>query len=190
MSWTRSIALQGAKEPARSIYERIRAQSGAHRVANVWQSVAADPGTLEALHALYRTVMGAPAPLSPGQAEGIAIVVSATNGCGYCVAHHGPKLAAALGDEPLARAVARDYREANLPARDRVLFDYAVALSCEPSERTEEDVERLREYGFDDDAILKATEIVALYNLVNRVVSGLGVALEDGVEEWGFGTQK
>jgi hypothetical protein len=31
--------------------------------------------------------------------------------------------------------VARDYREADLPARDRVLLDYAVALTCEPSER-------------------------------------------------------
>jgi alkylhydroperoxidase family enzyme len=45
----------------------------------------------------------------------------------------------------------------------------------------------LREYGFGDDAILKAVEITAFYNLVNRLVSALGVPLEDGLEGWEFG---
>ncbi len=189
MSWTRSMPPQGAAEPLRSIFERIRSHSAARRVANLWQALAPEPAALDALHTLVRTLMDQPAPLSPAQAEAIATVVSATNGCGYCVAHHGPKLAAALGNEALARAVARDYRQADLPARDRVLLDFAVALSCEPAERTEEDVERVREYGFDDDAVLKAAEIASLFNLLNRMASGLGVTLEEGVEEWEFGTQ-
>jgi uncharacterized peroxidase-related enzyme len=134
--------------------------------------------------------MADPSPLTRAQAEMIAVVVSATNGCGYCVAHHGPRLAAALGDEALARAVAMDYREADLPARDRVLLDHAVAVTCEPAERTSEDVERVREYGFDDAAILKATEIAAYYALTNRLASALGVALEPGVEPWPFGSQR
>src|SRR5204863_5476950 len=110
--------------------------------------------------------MDDPAPLTRVQAEMIAVVVSATNGCGYCVAHHGPRLAAALGDETLARAVSLDYREANLPARDRVLLDHAVALTCEPAERTHQDLERLREYAFDDRALLRATEIAAFFNQI------------------------
>ena len=117
-------------------------------------------------------------------------MVSATNGCSYSVAHHGPRLARLLGDEPLARTVALDYREANLAARDRVLLDYAVALTCEPAERKLEDIERAREYGFDDAAIVKATAIAAWYNLVNRVVCALGVSLEPGVEPWEFGEQR
>ena len=118
------------------------------------------------------------------------LVVSATNGCAYCVAHHGPKLAKALGNETLAHAVALDYREADLQARDRVLLDYAVALTCEPAERKQEDIERLREYGFDDAAVLKVTEITAFYNAVNRIVCGLNVELEDGVTPWEFGAQR
>ncbi len=190
MSWTRAVAPQGAGEPLRSIFDRIRAHSAARRVSNLWQTCGLDPAALDALFALYRTLMDQPAPLTAAQAEMIALVVSATNGCGYCVAHHGPRLARALGDEALARAVARDYREADLAARDRVLLDYAVALTCEPGERGEEDVERLREYGFDDAAVLKAAAITGLYGLVNRVASGLGVTLEDGLEEWEFGAQK
>jgi uncharacterized peroxidase-related enzyme len=187
VSWTRAIPPEDADGAVRSLYERIQSVHPAGRVTHLWQTCAPDPAALDPLFTLVRSLLDDPAPLRRAQAEAIVVVVSATNGCGYCIAHHGPRLAAALGDEALARAVARDYREADLPARDRVLLDHAVALTCEPAERTEEDIERLREYGFDDAAILKATEIAALFNLVNRLVSGLGVRLEDGVEEWEFG---
>jgi len=110
--------------------------------------------------------------------------VSATNGCGYCVAHHGPRLVAALGDESLARAVARDYREANLPARDRVLLDAAVALTCEPSERTKADVERVREYGFDDAAILKASQRLTI--LPYKIGKSAGLRQGNAVAVRGF----
>lgn len=189
MSWISKVPDANAQEPLRGLYQRIRATSSRGQVSALWQSCGLDPAGLDALHAHYRALMASPAPLSTAQAELIALVVSATNGCGYCVAHHGPRLARALGDEPLARAVARDYREANLPARDRVLMDAAVALTCEPAERKREDIERLREYGFDDAAILRATEIAAYYNLVNRLVSALGVELEPDVVAWEFGTQ-
>ena len=190
MSWTRSEPPGTAAEPLRRIYERIAAHASRGKVSRIWQTVALDPRGLEAMFGLRAALLDDPAPLTAAQAELIALVVSATNGCGYCVAHHGPHLAKVLGDPALARAVALDYREANLAARDRVLLDWAVALTCEPAERKLEDVERVREYGFDDAAIVKATEIAAWYNLVNRIVSALGVTLEEGVEPWEFGAQR
>ena len=189
MSWIPSTRPNEAGAPLQAIYERIRSRSSAGRVAHLWQAQGRAPGPLAASFDLYHALMDDPAPLSPAQAALIALVVSATNGCAYCVAHVGPRAAAALADEALAHAVALDYREANLAARDRVLLDAAVALTCEPCERKEEDVERLREYGFDDDAILRLTTIAAYYNLVNRVVCGLGVTLESGVASWEFGAQ-
>jgi uncharacterized peroxidase-related enzyme len=132
--------------------------------------------------------MGEPAPLSRAQAEltrhRLAKRLRLLRGASRA------KAAAALGDEALAHAVALDYRAANLAARDRVLLDFAVALTCEPAERKLEDIERLREYGFDDAAILKATEITAWYNYTNRIVSSLGVTLETGRTAWEFGAQK
>lgn len=190
MSWTPSIPPAEAGGPLAEVYRRIQTHSSANRVANVWQVQGLEPATLTATFDLYRALMDDPSPLTRAQAELIALVVSATSGCGYCVAHHGPRLAKALGDEALARAVARDYREANLAARDRVLLDAAVALTCEPCERKREDIERLREYGFDDAAILRMTGIAALYSLTSRIVCGLGVALEPDVAPWEFGAQK
>lgn len=188
MSWIRDVPAEQAAAPLAVVYEEIQDARG--YVSNLWRAAGLDPKGLRSIFGLYRALMDDPAPLTAAQAELIALVVSATNGCGYCVAHHGPRLARALSDEALARAVAKDYREANLAARDRVVLDAAVALTCEPSERKLEDVERLREYGFDDAAILKATEIAAFYNLVNRIASSLGVALEPNLEAWEFGAQK
>ena len=190
MTWIRSIPDGEAPTELRTLYDRIRGASASGRVSHFWQAGGLDPAGLEKLFDLHRALMGDPAPLARAQSEAIAVVVSATNGCGYCVTHHGPKLAEALGDEALARAVAMDYRAANLPARDRVLLDYAVALTCEPEERTAADLERLREYGFDDRQILRATEIAAWYNLANRLVLGLGVSLEPDGPGWEFGSQK
>jgi len=190
MSWIRTVGPDQATGATADAYARLRERSGRAHVSNVWRALALDPAGLGALFALRGALLDAPAPLTAAQAEAIVLVVSAVNGCAYCVAHHGPKLGRALGSEELARTVARDYREADLPARDRVLLDYAVALTCEPSERKAEDVERLREYGFDDEAILKATELTAYYNAMNRIVSGLGVPLEAGVTAWEFGAQR
>jgi uncharacterized peroxidase-related enzyme len=188
MSWIGPVSPEQANAELKPVYERIAAQSSSGRVSNLWRTWGGDPAGLATLHAHYRALMADPAPLTAAQAEMIAVVVSATNGCGYCVAHHGARLARHVSPA-VARAVALDYRETNLAARDRVLLDAAVALTCEPAERTRADVERLREYGFDDRAILKATEVAALYNLVNRVVSALGVPLEDGLGPWEYGSQ-
>lgn len=189
MSWITRITPDAAPAALKSIFDRIRARSASQQVAYLWQSWGSHPEGLDAAYTHYQSLVKEPAPLTAAQVELLALVVSATNGCAYCVAHHGPKLARLVGDD-LARAVAKDYREANLAARDRVLLDAAVALTCEPSERKEEDVERLREYGFDDAAILKATEITAYYNFVNRVASGIGVTIEPRLEHWEFGAQK
>jgi uncharacterized peroxidase-related enzyme len=190
IGWTRPIPAAAAEGSVAALYGQVKARSSRGAVGHFWQALGIDSRALEALLHQAKALIDEPAPLTAAQTELIALVVSATNGCGYCVAHHGPRLARALGDEALARAVALDYREANLTARDRVLLDYTVALTCEPSERKLEDVDRLREYGFDDPAIVRATAVTALFNHVNRVASALGVTLEVGVHPWEFGSQR
>ncbi len=187
-AWIDVMPPDAAPPEVASVYETIGSARG--RINHFWQGQSLAPAALAANHALYAALWSDLAPLTIAQAEMIAVVVTALNGAGYCVAHHGPRLAEALHDEALARAVAKDYRSAGLTARDRVLLDHVVALTCEPSERTQEDLERLREYGYDDTGILKATLLAAYYNLVSRIVTVLGIALEPGRDPWEFGSQK
>ena len=44
------------------------------------------------------------------------------------------------------------------------------------------DVERLRELGLSDRAISDATQVIAYFNYINRVVDGLGIDLEPEME--------
>ena len=189
MSWTPLVPPDQADARTSDLYARIATRSSRRAVAHFWQALAIHTGSLEGAFAHAQAVTDDPSPLTSAQVELIAVVVSATNGCGYCVAHHGPRLARLVGDG-LARAVAADYREAELAARDRVLLDAAVALTCEPSERKLEDIERLREYGFDDAAIVRATSVAAYFNFANRIACALGIPLEPGVEPWAFGAQR
>ena len=58
------------------------------------------------------------------------------------------------------------------------MLDYAVKLTQTPWEMEREDVEKLRQEGFSDGAILDINQITGYYNFVNRLADGLGVELE------------
>jgi len=72
-----------------------------------------------------------------------------------------------------------DYRTADLAPADRAMLDYTAKLSRTPADVTQSDINRLRETGFDDAAILDICQVAAYYAFVNRLADGLGVELED-----------
>jgi uncharacterized peroxidase-related enzyme len=75
----------------------------------------------------------------------------------------------------LVAAVKTDYRRADLPEAERRMLDFAFKLTRTPGEMVEEDVERLREVGFDDVAIHDLVQVCALFNYYNRLADGLGI---------------
>jgi uncharacterized peroxidase-related enzyme len=75
-------------------------------------------------------------------------------------------------------AVTTDYRTAALDPADRQMLDFAVKLTRTPWQMTAEDVEGLREVGFDDVAIHDIVQVCALFNYYNRLADGLGIEPE------------
>ena len=59
------------------------------------------------------------------------------------------------------------------------ILAYAERLTLEPASVEESDVERMRNAGLDDEAILHTCEVTAYFNYVNRMADGLSVQLED-----------
>jgi alkylhydroperoxidase family enzyme len=55
------------------------------------------------------------------------------------------------------------------------MLDYVVQLSEDATRITPDHLERLREAGFDDRAILQITLIASWFNYINRVADALGV---------------
>ncbi|HCK60243.1 MAG TPA: peroxidase [Gemmatimonadetes bacterium] len=62
------------------------------------------------------------------------------------------------------------------------MLHYARLLTRSPASIECGDIDRLRELGFEDRAILDICQVVSYYNYVNRLADGLGVELEDS---WG-----
>jgi uncharacterized peroxidase-related enzyme len=78
-------------------------------------------------------------------------------------------------DEELAAALRRDHTQAALAEPDRAMLNYAAKLTTQPARVTPEDLDRLRQAGFDDRAILQINLIASWFNYINRVADGLGV---------------
>lgn len=78
-------------------------------------------------------------------------------------------------DEELAAALRRDYTTAALSEPDRAMLDYAAKLTRHAWQVTPADLDRLRQLGFDDRAILQMNLIASWFNYINRVADGLGV---------------
>jgi uncharacterized peroxidase-related enzyme len=91
------------------------------------------------------------------------------------VESHAEFLRCVTLDEELAAALRRDYTQAPLSEADRAMLDYAAKLTHHAWKATPEDLDRLRQVGFNDTAILQINMIASWFNYINRVADGLGV---------------
>ncbi len=78
-------------------------------------------------------------------------------------------------NESLAETVKRDFRQAQLTSRERMLCEFAEKLTLHPSRMTREDCDRLRAVGLTDRDILDAVEVISYFNYINRVADALGI---------------
>ena len=71
----------------REIYDDIKATKQIDFVPNMWKTLASHPPLLDQIWTRLKATM-APGRLDPLTKEMIALAVSATNGCAYCVNSH------------------------------------------------------------------------------------------------------
>ena len=128
---------------------------------------------------LYAALMFGKSGLSRLEREAIGVVVSATNECGYCVREHRESLGHFLDDEETLEMLASADGLETLEPRLSNIVRHAEKLTSAPSAMTESDLGELRAVGLSDRDILDVTLVVAYFNLVNRIVLGLGVTPAD-----------
>jgi uncharacterized peroxidase-related enzyme len=154
-------------------------------VPNVLRLYALRPDNLLAWNAWYDVAMKGESGLTKAEREMIAVVVSVANDCAYCMAAHGAALRKLTKDPALADAVAADHETAPVEPRVRAMLAYAVKLTLRPTEMTEEDVDALREAGWSDEDVMDVAEVTGLFNMSNRMASGLGWAPNPEYESLG-----
>ena len=154
-------------------------------VPNVLRTYALRPTHLLLWNAWFDEVMKAESGLTKAEREMIAVVVSVTNDCAYCIAAHSAALRKLTKDPALADQIAADHGAAAISDRMKAALDYARTLTRDPSSITEGDVRALREAGWTDEDVMDVAEVTALFNMSNRMASGLGWAPNPEYESLG-----
>lgn len=142
-------------------------------VPNVLLSYASRPEKLKTFVSFYNELMLGESGLTKLEREMIAVVVSSTNHCFYCVVAHGQAVRELSSDPELGEMLAINYRVAELEPRHRAMLDFAYKLTVTPSTIDDVDRQSLRDAGFVDDDIFDIADTAGFYNMSNRVAIGI-----------------
>jgi uncharacterized peroxidase-related enzyme len=143
-------------------------------VPNVLRVFALRPEHLLRWWAYYDELMRGDSGLTKAQREMIAVVVSATNRCHYCVVSHSAALRKLTEDTVLADQLATGHKYAPLEPKERAMLDFAVKLTEESHRSSESDLDALRAVGWTDEEIMDIAQVAAMFNFTNRLASTLG----------------
>jgi uncharacterized peroxidase-related enzyme len=146
--------------------------------ANLMDVLMADGARAAPLLGYTRHVMRGPSAFTPAEREMIFAFVSGLNACSYCFGQHS-HAARLLGiDEGLIDALVHDVQTAPVDDRFKPVLAYVAKLTRAPSTVVASDVEGMAAAGWDDRAVLDANAVCGLANLMNRVVDGTGVEMD------------
>ena len=134
------------------------------------------PATVRPLMEFHDILMRGDSDLSVAERELIAAYVSGLNACSFCFGAH-KLMARAFGvDDALMDALVADLDSAPVDDKVRPILAFVAKLTRSPSMLTESDAQAVYAAGWSESALYDAIQTCALYNLMNRVVEGTGVA--------------
>ncbi|MDG1330944.1 MAG: peroxidase-related enzyme [Crocinitomicaceae bacterium] len=161
----------------REIYDGLIESRG--KLADVHMIQSLNPESIMNHMDLYMTIMFGKSPLRRVQREMMAVVVSRYNDCDYCQMHHAAAVNHYWKDEVKTEQLKSDYSQLELSEVDMQLCHYAKELTQNPNHNNEESIQKLKDLGLKDRAILDATLVISYFNFVNRIVLGLGLNVNE-----------
>jgi len=99
--------------------------------------------------------------------------------CTYCMLAHGSVLRKNFFGPSELAAVARDFRNAALPAEEVAIMEFAQKVTLEPSQTTQRDFDLLREKGLSDEEILDIVLTVTARNFMSKTLDAVGADPDD-----------
>jgi uncharacterized peroxidase-related enzyme len=176
MAYIKIIEPEEADEKLSSIYQDILKKRG--KIAEIHKIQSLHPDSIMKHMDLYMCIMYGSSPLKRYQREMMGVIVSMKNHCSYCCEHHLAALNHFWKNEERCRIFTQDYQQAALSNADVSLCSYAEKLTQEPRSDPEI-IERLKQAGFSERAILDSCLVVAYFNFVNRIVLSMGLSIEN-----------
>jgi len=143
--------------------------------AGLLQIFQAFPKAARPLLEYHQVLLRGDSPFSAAERELIAAYVSGLNDCNYCRAVHSQTaIALGLRGDLVSQLLANPEME-DVDLRMRPVLAFARKLTLSPGKITRTDSDPIFAVGWDDRALHDVTAICALFNLMNRLVNGLGI---------------
>ena len=182
MTWITTISYEEASGALKKLYDRVKGPD--NNVDNIMLAHSLRPHSMEGHMSLYKHVLHHPRnALAKSYLETIGVYVSLLNQCRYCIDHHYSGLIRLLQDDVRATAIrsALDNQDpaAAFDGKELAGLQYVEKLTTNSAAMSANDIEALRESGFDDGEILEINQVAAYFAYANRTVLGLGVSHED-----------
>ncbi len=178
MTWISTISYADADGALKKLYDRIKGPDD--NVDNIMMAHSLRPHSMQGHMTLYKYVLHHPRNTLPkSYLETIGVWVSLLNECNYCVEHHYGGLLRLLEDDARAADIREAMENENLAqafeGRELAGLQYAAKLTTHAAEVSAEDIEDMRNAGFDDGEILEINQVTAYFAYANRMVLGLGI---------------
>jgi uncharacterized peroxidase-related enzyme len=150
-----------------------------HEQAKLLDVFRAYPGPAGPLLDYHEALMRGPSPLSVTERELIAAYVSGLNACGYCYGVH-QNTAERFGVHlQTLTALLDDLETAPVENRIRAMLRYVGKLTTSPARVSPADAVAVLDAGWEEQALHDAVSVCALFNLMNRLVTGLGITADN-----------
>ena len=143
-------------------------------IPNFFKAQTARPDLIDAQVQLVEATLLKEGALSRRLKEYIFLVCSAANLSTYCVTAHCEIIRMLRIEGPEPEQIALDHNQTDLPIVDKVLLNFSLKLNNHPLRITQDDIDDLRTYGFNDQQILEAVMCVGLAKFANYIGFGLG----------------
>lgn len=133
------------------------------------------PATARPLIEWHEILMRGESPLTAGERELIAAYVSGLNACAYCHGVHTVTAETFGIEEGTLEALLEDVDTAPVDGKMKPLLHYVRKLTRLPAKLTSKDADAVYAAGWDDHALHDAISVCGLFNLMNRLVEGIGI---------------
>lgn len=133
------------------------------------------PDTAKPLLHFHEALLRAESSLSVAERELIAAFVSGLNACAYCHGIHTATAEAFGVEEGLLDELLKDVDASSVDEKMKPILRYVQKLTLTPSRMTPADADAVYAVGWDERALYDAVTVCGLFNLMNRMVEGLGI---------------
>lgn len=174
MPYITTVSEEDAPPELWKLHQEILRTTGLAEVPNLFRCASLDSDISRWIWEGSKTVMLRESTIPRRLKELLAVVVSETNACQYCIDRHSSVLSALGFDEGLIGELRRDHTNTSLSDEEKAALDFALKITNNAHKVVEKDLELLREqYGYTDQQILEIVTVTSFFNFVNRFVMAL-----------------